>query len=124
MKISILLSIPKTLLFNLLHLPLRQALKVPIWIHCRAKTNVRGKVTIENSIHTAMIRIGFHTCPECNPADETRLSISTGGVLRFDGTAHIGRGSKIIVATNALMELGDNFAISASSTIVSYTSVY
>lgn len=46
-----------------------------------------------------------------------------GGVLRFDGTAHIGRGSKIIVANNALMELGDNFAISASSTIVSYKKI-
>lgn len=46
-----------------------------------------------------------------------------GGVLQFDGTAHIGRGSKIIVATNALMELGDNFAISASSTIVSYKKI-
>ena len=43
-----------------------------------------------------------------------------GGVLRLDGSAHIGRGSKIIVAKNALIELGDNFAISASSTIVSY----
>ena len=43
--------------------------------------------------------------------------------MRFDGTAHIGRGSKILVVTNALMEIGDNFAISASSTIVSYKKI-
>lgn len=95
MKISILLSIPKTLLFNLLHLPLRQALKVPIWIHCRAKTNVRGKVTIENSIHTAMIRIGFHTCPECNPADETRLSIGRGGYYGLTALPILGEARKL-----------------------------
>lgn len=43
--------------------------------------------------------------------------------MRFDGTAHIGRGSKIVVADGAEMILGDNFAISASSTIVSYKKV-
>ncbi len=35
----------------------------------------------------------------------------------FDGEAHIGQGSKIIVNKGGVLELGDNFAISASSTI-------
>lgn len=45
------------------------------------------------------------------------------GGLQFDGSAHIGRGSKIIIAENTKMHLGDNFAISASSTIVSYNKI-
>lgn len=62
-----------------------------------------------------MIRIGFHNCDECNSNDKTLLKVL--GQLVFDGEAHIGCGSKIIVNKGAQLELGDNFAISASSTI-------
>lgn len=56
---------------------------------------MRGKVTIENSIHTAMIRIGFHTCPECNPADETRLSIGRGGYYGLTVMPILGEARKL-----------------------------
>lgn len=65
-----------------------------------------------------MIRIGFHNCDECNSNDKTLLKVL--GQLVFDGEAHIGCGSKIIVNKGAQLELGDNFAISASSTISCY----
>lgn len=65
-----------------------------------------------------MIRIGFHECDECNPKNPTLLKVD--GKLVFHGTVHIGRGSKICVAKEALLELGDNFAISASSSISCY----
>ena len=65
-----------------------------------------------------MIRIGFHNCDECNSNDKTLLKVL--GRLVFDGEAHIGCGSKIIVNKGAQLELGDNFAISASSTISCY----
>lgn len=65
-----------------------------------------------------MIRIGFHECSECNSTDTTLLQIR--GKLVFDGEAHIGGGSKIIVHKDAILELGDNFAISSSSTISCY----
>mgnify|MGYP006346867279 CR=1 FL=1 len=123
MKLSVILSIPKTIIFNLRHLPIKQAVKLPVWVHYRTQVNVKGRIELPKVVKPFMIRIGFHTCEECNYYDETRLSISTGGVLRFDGTAHIGRGSKIVVASDGEMILGDNVAISASSTIVSYKKI-
>lgn len=123
MKLSVILSIPKTILFNLRHLPIKQAVKLPVWVHYRTQVNVKGRIELPKVVKPFMIRIGFHTCEECNYNDETRLSIATGGVLRFNGTAHIGRGSKIVVASDGEMILGDNFAISASSTIVSYKKI-
>lgn len=65
-----------------------------------------------------MIRIGFHNCDECNSNNKTLLKVL--GQLVFDGEAHIGCGSKIIVNKGAQLELGDNFAISSSSTISCY----
>ena len=46
--------------------------------------------------------------------------LKRGGVLVFKGSAHIGQGSKIHVAKGGYLELGDNFAISASSQLNCY----
>lgn len=69
-----------------------------------------------------MIRIGFHKVPVCNDNDKTSLTIHNGGRLIFEGTAHIGHGTKINVNSGELL-LGDNFAVSASSQINCYTSI-
>lgn len=68
----------------------------------------------------AMIRIGFHKVPICDVRDATVIDVSKNGELIFHGTAHIGHGTKIHVALDARLELGDNFAISASSQINCY----
>lgn len=121
--LSILLSIPKTIYFNLRHLPFKQAVKFPIWIHFRTQVRIKGRIELPKAVKPAMIRIGFHTCLECNYNDETKLIVDKRGAIVFDGSAHIGRGSKIIVTENAKIHLGDNFAISASSTIASYKKI-
>ena len=64
-----------------------------------------------------MVRIGFHEVPII-PKQKTFLKIR--GSLMFEGTAHIGKGSRIVVGKGARVELGDNFAISASSYINCY----
>ena len=62
-----------------------------------------------------MIRIGFHTVPVMNPDEKSVLNVNYGGKLIFNGDAHIGKGTKIVVHKGAIIELGDNFAVSASS---------
>lgn len=114
------LSFPKTLLFNLRHLPLRQAVKLPICIRYGSIVHIaKGRICIEGDLRTAMIRIGFHKVPVCNYKDCTQIIID-GGKLVFQGTAHIGHGTKIHVAEGAELVLGDNFAVSASSQINCY----
>lgn len=60
-----------------------------------------------------MIRIGFHKVSVCDLKDSNVLSVD--GTLVFNGTAHIGNGTRIHVAKGAELVLGDNFAVSASS---------
>lgn len=120
--LKILLSIPKTVYFNFRYLPLYQAYKLPIWISYNSKLFIKGKLLLDltgkNKI--AMIRIGFHRVPICNYNEKTVISISYNGILVFEGTAHIGSGTKIHVDNNAQLVLGDNFAVSASSQINCY----
>lgn len=79
MKLSFILSILKTIIFNLVHLPIKQAVKLPIWVHYRTQVHVKGKIGLPKVVKPFMIRIGFHTSDECNYYDETRLSIASGG---------------------------------------------
>jgi len=117
MKIlKLLFGFPKTIYLNFKLLPLFDAVKLPICVTYNTKIRVMGgQAIVKGKISPFMIRIGFHECSECNSTDTTLLQIR--GKLVFEGAAHIGRGSKIIVYKNAILELGDNFAISASSTI-------
>lgn len=110
------LSLPRSVVFCLKHLPFRQAIKMPIAVAWNTKTIGGGKIVIATDmLSSAMIRIGFHKVAVCPPNDRTVLAISKGGTLVFEGTAHIGRGTKIHVANHATLTLGDNFAVSASS---------
>lgn len=37
--LSIIVSVPKTLWFNLRYLPLAQAVRLPVWVHWRTNVN-------------------------------------------------------------------------------------
>lgn len=117
--LKIFFAIPKTIYVNFRFLSVKEAFKLPIWVTWNTKIEgYGGAVTLMGKIRPFMIRIGFHNCDECNSNDKTLLKVL--GQLVFDGEAHIGCGSKIIVNKGAQLELGDNFAISASSTISCY----
>ena len=113
--VRIISAIPKTVWFNFRYLPFSQAVKLPVWLNVNTKFRVSGGVKITGTVRPFMIRIGFHECDECNPKNPTLLKVK--GKLVFHGTAHIGRGTKICVSKDALLELGDNFSISAASCI-------
>ena len=64
-----------------------------------------------------MIRMGFHETPSCN---RVTTKFECNGELQFQGEAHIGNGSKVFVGQYGKLTLGDDFKISASSTILCY----
>ena len=122
--IIVVLSFPKTLVFNLRFLPFKQAIRFPIFIKYGTKVAMSGgKIIIsvpQEQMKTAMIRIGFHRVPT---KDFCRTILNIKGKLVFLGRAHIGNGSILNVEHNAQLFLGDNFAISACSTINCYKKI-
>ena len=115
---SLFLSIPKIIWFNFHCLPFHQAIKIPFWIHYKCRYDCgRGRIKLHGRIRPAMVRYGFSIDSAKNRNDETYFYVRKGAACVFGGSAHIGRGSKIVVQKNAMLEIGDNFAISASSTI-------
>jgi hypothetical protein len=57
---NILLSLPKTLRFNLHYFPLKIALKLPVFVsHRTFLRELHGKIMLPEKVNTAMIKIGF-----------------------------------------------------------------
>lgn len=119
--IKILLSIPKTIWFNLSYLPFSQALKLPIWIatNVRVKEMHRGAILLADNYSLGIIRIGYHEADAVdNFSVHTLLSVESGGRIVIKEDVHIGQGAIINVKRNALLTLGRNFAISGTTTVI------
>jgi acetyltransferase-like isoleucine patch superfamily enzyme len=112
------ISVIKTIYFNLKYLPFKQAIKLPVLISKKVylKTS-KGIIEINHSITFGMIKIGFG---DVGIFDEKRSRTiwQIYGKVIFYGTANIGHGSKISVAKSGVLSLGNNFRITAESSIV------
>lgn len=52
--------------FNLHYLPLKQAIKIPIFIYSPIYVSKSGNIKIESPIRKGMIHLGRYSCPMYN----------------------------------------------------------
>lgn len=109
----------KTLYFNFKYLPFQDAFYLPIRISPNVKLlKTGGQITIAGPLRRGMIKIGYGDIGIFDKkASKTIIEIA--GKITFLGTADIGHGSKICVMDEGEIVFGNNFVISAESTIVS-----
>ncbi len=113
---NILLSLPKTLRFNLHYFPLKIALKLPVFVsHRTFLRELHGKIMLPEKVNTAMIKIGFGDVGHYD-RKRSRSIWQVSGTVAFGGKASIGHGSKLSVRGN--LTLGADFNMTAESTIV------
>lgn len=114
-----LIGIPKTVYFNFKYFNFATAIKLPVLIsHRVVLLDTNGKIHINcDSISTGMIKIGFGSVGIFD-SKRSRTIWQVSGNVVFNGTCHIGHGSKISVNKNGSLFFGNNFTISAESSIV------
>lgn len=113
---NILLSLPKTLRFNLHYFPLKTALRLPVFVsHRTFLRELHGKIVVPEKVNTAMIKIGFGDVGHYD-RKRSRSIWQVSGTVAFEGKASIGHGSKLSVRGN--LTLGADFNMTAESTIV------
>lgn len=99
------LSIPKTVYFNLRVFPIKQALKMPVFVNYRVRIVghlQKGFISVTN-VTTGMLKVGF---PYLNyPTMHTILKV--GGNIFLDKKATIQDGCEINVG--GVLKLGNNF---------------
>lgn len=119
-RLKILMSIPYSVWFNFRYLTFKQAIKLPIWIatNTHVRNMWRGGIKIENIAFNS-IHIGYHVADAVDCAGtRTIINIHRGGILQVNNDAHIGRGAVICVNENGYISVGENFAISGTTSIV------
>lgn len=109
--IKYILSVPKTIYFNFRTLPIKQAVKLPIFVSYATKflSLRRGCVKLDDSIKykTFSVVIGFNGTGVI-PPQKSMISLKIGSIL-FKGTTHIAEGCVIDIDGGDLT-LGKNFS--------------
>ena len=115
-------SLPKTIYFNFHYLPLRQALKLPIWLRTAELKKMKGKVIIDSKIiRPGMITLGFR---EASVFPNTGIMWENkGGTIIFHGKCRIGNASYLSFGKRTTVEFGDDFRNTASFKLISYHGV-
>lgn len=108
--------------FNFHYLPLRQAVKLPIWIYKADFLCMKGKVIIDSPIiKTGMIQMGFR---EASIYPNTGIMWENkGGTVVFHGTCMIGNASYLSIGPKAIVEISDDFRNTAALRLVSVTQI-
>ncbi len=105
----------KTLFFNLRYLPLPQAVRLPILLFRRTfVASVKGKIIIIDPVRFAMIKIGRN---EVCGFEKEYTVIRIDGEMILAGKSTFGSGSVVNVSKNGRLTIGNNFRITAKSTI-------
>ena len=103
--------------FNFHYLPFKQAMKLPIILHCASLKNVKGRVRIDcDNIYRGMIHLGAPGV--CLYPDNGIVWQNHGGTVVFQGRALIGASSVLSINKSAEVIFGDDFMNTASLKLV------
>lgn len=112
----------QSLLFNLTYLPLKQAIRMPIWLERPRFRLIRlmrnNKVRIDcDKVSYKMIRMGvfYNTW---NLEKGVTFQLRNNSTLIFKGKAVVGNGSTIVCYDNATIEFGNNFSCASGCKII------
>lgn len=118
---SVLRYIHRTICFNFRHLPLRQAIKLPIWLYRPYIKSCEGCITLTGGgIKTGMIRLGFNMV---SIYPRNGIMIENRGSIVFQGRCSIGNDSYISVGNHSQIVFGGDFTATASFRIASYDGI-
>jgi acetyltransferase-like isoleucine patch superfamily enzyme len=112
-----------TLMFNFKYFPFWLAITFPVYVGRKVKfENLKGCIEIHSETKPGMILLGKSGIGIFDN-NYSRMVLDIHGKIIFKGTAHIGQGSKISVGINGTLQFGNNFRITAQSTIIAYKEI-
>lgn len=122
-----LIDLPKTVYFNFRILPLKKAIKLPIWISHKTKLiGIRKDcITIEGYNTFAMIQFGIFEIGGVANSRKSyiRFGQESTNKLIFRGPARFGGGSYLTIDEGSTVEIGGNFSANNNFQIRSHTAV-
>lgn len=118
LKKSFSLNIVKTLYVNFYYFPFSTALKFPVLIYRNVKlSRMAGKITVNTPVRSGLLTIGRQNIGTLDHKHVRSIWEVRGEVI-LDGKVSLGSGSRISVASDAVLRFGDNFSMSGNSSLV------
>lgn len=116
-------SILKTLRVNFHYLKFRDAIKLPILISRATRLRIlNGDVRFNCPIHTGIIRFGYDTLGLVDYGRQRAIWENNGSVV-FNGRASFGAASRLVVIGGGKVIVGQRFAITGRSSVISEKSI-
>ena len=115
--VTYMLSLPKSLIFNLRAFPLATAVRMPVFLHYRTRVLAvrRNAVRFQCPVRTGLVRLGFGGTETVEARRRNILSVGKG-VLQVDGEVRLGEG--FVLKNEGQMHLGANFSANRNCKIV------
>ncbi len=109
------MGFPKSVYINFKYFPFKTAIKLPVYVSHKVKfESLNGRINLRK-VKTGIVRIGFGSV-ENYDFKYMRTILNLEGEMFFEGKAKIGYGTKI--SNEGRLVFGENFQISAASTII------
>jgi acetyltransferase-like isoleucine patch superfamily enzyme len=102
--------------FNFRHLPIRQAIRLPILLYKPKISCLGGVKIVSKSVHPGMIRLGF---PKSVLFPNAGITLQNKGIIVFNGKCEIGNNSYIVCLESGRIEFGNDFTATSGLKIVS-----
>ena len=110
----------KTVYFNFKYFSFSTAIKLPVFISRYVYLkDMRGKINLPISKSMGMIKIGYGDVGIFDKK-KSRSIWEVSGEIDFHGFTFIGHGAKICVGKDGHLLLGNNFILSAESSLVTF----
>lgn len=116
----ILRAVIPTIIFNLRHLPLRQAVKLPFFVYKIRDLGGKGVISFECPVKAGMIKLGF---PRAATHANNGVTWRNKGKIIFKGKCVIGNDCSVIVGKYGKLIFGDCFHVNAGMKLVSECSI-
>ena len=113
------LNIIKTIYVNFYYFPFKTACKFPIYIYRNVNLSQMGggKITINTQVRSGLLAIGKRNIGTLDHK-HVRSIWEVRGEIILNGKVSLGSGSRISVASGAVLQFGDNFSMTGNSSIV------
>lgn len=114
---KVLYYLPYTLYLNFKSFSLKDAVKFPIIVYDRVYIKNANTIIQNKKVTFNQIRLGYGNV-RVYSSREVVLIWDVKGKLVIDGKVSLGIGTKVFVEENATLEIGDNFTVTAKSSII------
>lgn len=118
-------SLPKTIYFNYKTLPIKKAIKLPIYIDFDIKLGklYKNVIQLPENIETYQIKLGKYSLDDVPEINKGYITMARNSKIIFNGSAELAYGITLCALNNSIITIGDGFYCNKNCNIVSTTEI-